>query len=143
MTPVTLGERIKDALDNAKPKLSVAEIAKKVGVGHSAVYPWLSGKTKNLKMEHLFALADATGYSAKWLAIEVGTKREIKALANNQVDISFLTITIQAVEKYLDEEDLELKPESKARLVGLLYEICAEKGKVEQPAVARFLRLVV
>src|SRR5687767_6256419 len=89
MMPVTLGERIKEALDSAK--LSVTDAAKKIGVGHSAIYPWLSGKTKNLKLEHLFALAELTGYSAKWIAIEKGTKKEIKALASNEVDISFLT----------------------------------------------------
>lgn len=144
MTPVTLGERIKEALENAKPKkLSVADAAEKIGVRHSAIYPWLSGKTKNLKLENLYALADATGYSAKWIAIEAGTKREIKALAGNEVDISFLTTTIQAVEKHLDEEDLELQPETKAKLVSLLYEICADKGKVEKPVVAKYLRLVV
>lgn len=138
---MTLGERIKYALSDGK--LSVADAAAKIGVGRSAIYQWLAGDTKNLKLENLFALADETGYSAKWIALEKGTKREVKALtAAGDLDLSFLTATIQAVEEYLDAQELTLQAEAKAKLITLLYEICAEKGKVEQPAVARYLRLV-
>lgn len=139
---VTLSERIKEALEGAK--LSVTEAAEKIGVGRSAIYPWLSGNTKNLKLENLFALADATGYSAKWIAIEKGTKRDLRPLTQSTgTDLSFLTTTIQEVEKYLDEEGLTLEAEGKARLITLLYEICAEKGRIEPPTIERYLRLVV
>lgn len=139
---MTLSERIKEALDGAK--LSVTDAAKKVGVGRSAIYPWLSGDTKNLKLENLFALADATGYSAKWIAIEKGTKRDLKPLTqSNGTDLSFLTMAIQELEKYLDDQGIELEAERKARVVTLLYEICAEKGRIEPPTIERYLRLVV
>lgn len=138
---MTLGERIKEALSVGK--LSVSDAAAKLGVGRSAIYQWLAGDTKNLKLENLFALAEETGYSAKWIALEKGMKRDVKPFTPpGSLDLSFLTITIQAVEKYLDEAGLTLEPEAKAKLISLLYEICAEKGKVEQPHVARYLRLV-
>jgi len=138
---MALKDRIREARDAYKGP--VEELAKKVGVSRSAFYQWLAGDTKNLRLENLFALAEETGYSAKWIATGHGTKRDSSALAhNNGPDLSFLEITMRAVEEYLDKQDLTLDPEAKAKAVTILYEICAEQGKVEQPAVARILRLV-
>jgi len=142
MLVMQMKDRLKEAIDASR--LPVPEVAKRLKVSRSAVYQWLAGDTKNLKLENLFAVAEMTGYSAKWLATGQGTKREAKLFAPDLagLDLSFLTITLQAVEKYLNEAELSLDPEAKAKLITLLYEICAEKGKVEQPAVARYLRLV-
>lgn len=52
--------------------LKKGEVATKCGVAPSAVTQWLSGESKSLKPENLFALAKATGFSAQWLAVEEG-----------------------------------------------------------------------
>jgi len=52
--------------------LKKGEIAAKCGVANSAVTQWLSGESKSLKPENLFALAKATGFRAQWLAVEEG-----------------------------------------------------------------------
>jgi transcriptional regulator with XRE-family HTH domain len=140
MAGMPTGNRIKEAREGAG--LTVAGLAKKVGVSRSAVYQWESGDTKGLRPENLFAVADATGYAAKWIGTGQGTKRELKAFNQEGLDLSFLTTTMEAVEKYLDEQDLVLQPEAKAKLIAILYETCAVKGKVEEPTVARYLRLV-
>jgi transcriptional regulator with XRE-family HTH domain len=140
MAPMTMGKRIREAREGAG--LSIQQLAKKAGVSRSAVYQWESGDTKGLKPENLFAVAAATGYAARWIGTDKGTKRESPVLGQDGLDLGFLTTTLEAVEKYLDEQELALQPEAKAKLVAILYETCASKGKVEEPTVARYLRLV-
>lgn len=52
------------------------EIATECGVAPSSVTQWISGESKSLKPENLFALAKATGFNAMWLAIGEGEERE-------------------------------------------------------------------
>lgn len=51
------------------------QIAKECGVAASAVSQWISGTSKSLKPENLFALEAATGFRAEWLAIGKGPER--------------------------------------------------------------------
>ena len=55
--------------------LTKTQVAAECGVANSAVTQWLSGDSKNLKLDNLFALAKATGFSAMWLAVEEGPER--------------------------------------------------------------------
>jgi transcriptional regulator with XRE-family HTH domain len=50
-------------------------IAAAVGVSPQAVGQWRHGRIKNLRMGNLFALADSTGFSARWIAIGKGPER--------------------------------------------------------------------
>lgn len=52
------------------------EIAAACGISASAVTQWVSGESKSMKPENIYALAKATGFSAKWLAIGEGPERE-------------------------------------------------------------------
>ena len=61
----TLAERVAKAI-NASGK-TPAGIAREIGVSPAAVYQWIQGGIKDLRNENLFALADATGFSARWL----------------------------------------------------------------------------
>lgn len=131
-------ERIAEAIG----KRRVKTLASKMGISPSAIYQWLKGDTKNLKLEYLFALASETGYRAEWIATGKGDKIEATSRTSEPCDLSFLTVTITAVEKYLDQEDLSLPPEAKAKLISLLYDVCSQRGKVDEPSVARYLRLV-
>jgi transcriptional regulator with XRE-family HTH domain len=72
---MALKERIKEAIDGARPKKSKAEIARACGVTNAAVTHWLDGETKSLKAEKALALEQVTGYRANWIANGKGPKR--------------------------------------------------------------------
>lgn len=63
-------ERIALAIKHSK-KLK-KEIARECAVSPSAVTQWITGDSKSMKPENLFALASATGVSAEWLANGTG-----------------------------------------------------------------------
>ncbi len=52
------------------------QIAKDCGVSASAVTQWLSGESKSLKPESIYALAAATGFRAEWLAMGNGPEMD-------------------------------------------------------------------
>jgi transcriptional regulator with XRE-family HTH domain len=54
--------------------LQQSHLADIAGVSESAVSQWEKGKTKNLKLEHLFAIADALKVHARWLALGQGPR---------------------------------------------------------------------
>lgn len=66
-------ERIARAISLSGKKKG--EIAAACGVAPSAVTQWISGESKSLKPENLYALAEATGFNAEWLAIGRGAER--------------------------------------------------------------------
>lgn len=66
-------DRIRRAIELSGKKKG--EIAAECGVKPSAVTQWISGETKALKAESVFALAKATGFNAEWLATGTGTER--------------------------------------------------------------------
>lgn len=55
------------------------EIASQCAVRPSAVTQWISGESKSLRPENLYALAEATGFRAEWLAIGRPPEREDEA----------------------------------------------------------------
>lgn len=63
------------------------EIAAACGVANSAVTQWISGESKSLRPENLYALAEATGFRAEWIAIGKGPERDSMQDGNvGQVD---------------------------------------------------------
>jgi SOS-response transcriptional repressor LexA len=68
-------ERIARAIQLSGKKKG--EIATLCGVANSAVTQWISGESKSLRPENLYALAKATGFRAEWLAIGEGGEREV------------------------------------------------------------------
>ncbi len=62
----TLAERIGTA--RKKAGLSQADVAKALRVSPSAVNQWEQGLSKNIKLEHFFALADLLQQDPHWLA---------------------------------------------------------------------------
>lgn len=67
-------ERIARAIQVSGKKKG--EIASLCGVANSAVTQWITGESKSLRPENLYALAKATGFRAEWLAIGEGDERE-------------------------------------------------------------------
>lgn len=64
------GQRIAYAI--AQANQTPASIARMIGCTSAAVYQWIKGDTKDIKNDYLFALADATGFEARWIAIGKG-----------------------------------------------------------------------
>ncbi|HDS0941462.1 TPA: helix-turn-helix domain-containing protein [Pseudomonas putida] len=73
-------ERIAKAIAASGKRKS--EIAADCGVSASAVTQWVSGESKSMKPENIYALAKATGFHAKWLAIGEGPEQEGHPEAN-------------------------------------------------------------
>lgn len=82
-------ERVKFAIE--KSGHTPTSAARELGCSPEAVLQWISGATKNLRPSNLFALADLTGYSARWLGTGDGP----------QVD-SYQNATIQHVVKVME-----------------------------------------
>ena len=75
-------ERIAKAIAASGKRKS--EIALACGVSASAVTQWVSGESKSMKPENIYALAKATGFQAKWLAIGEGPEKELAGESNVQ-----------------------------------------------------------
>lgn len=75
-------ERIAKAIAASGKRKS--EIAAACGVSASAVTQWVSGESKSMKPENIYALAKATGFHAKWLAIGEGPEKDLGSESNVQ-----------------------------------------------------------
>ncbi|QGW77773.1 helix-turn-helix domain-containing protein [Pseudomonas alkylphenolica] len=73
-------ERIAKAITASGKKKG--EIATECGVANSAVTQWISGESKSLRPENLYALAKATGFRAEWLAIGEGPETDSSEPSN-------------------------------------------------------------
>ena len=69
---VTLGERI--AARRKELGLRQEDLANAAGVTTAAVSYWETGNTKNLRLEHLFSIADKLKVQPRWLALGQGAK---------------------------------------------------------------------
>ncbi len=67
------GQRIKEAREDLR--ISQPELAKRARVTKSAVSQWENGSTKELKADHLLAVAKALNVSPEWLATGRGPKQ--------------------------------------------------------------------
>lgn len=85
LNPMNMGKRIQYARKQAG--LNQTEFGKKVGVSKGAVSQWENDDIKNLRMINLFAIEDATGFNARWIALGQGPERvEEKGLPPEDFD---------------------------------------------------------
>lgn len=68
-----LAERITRAIKESGR--DVREIAKACDTSSQAIYVWMRGGVKDLRNANLFALADLTGFEARWIATGEGPER--------------------------------------------------------------------
>lgn len=71
----SLGERVAYVLDQSGHSPSSA--ARIIGCERAAISQWIHGPTENIKNAFLFALADLTGFEARWIATGKGPKRPL------------------------------------------------------------------
>lgn len=83
-------ERIAKAIAASGKKKG--QIATECGVANSAVTQWLSGESKSLKPENLYALAQATGFRAEWIAIGTGPEREAEQDSGSPSEVEYASI---------------------------------------------------
>jgi transcriptional regulator with XRE-family HTH domain len=109
--PMDLGERVAKAIVFSGQ--DDRRIATAVGVSPQAVGQWRNGRIKNLRMDNLFALADSTGFSARWIAIGKGPERTNEAASPLNTLIASLCETqreqLESYARYLAEQ---AKPEN-------------------------------
>lgn len=85
VTMSTLQARLEQAMKHAKVKQ--ADLAKACKISTAAVTKWFGGTAKNLKMEHLFAVADLCQVEPRWLGTGAGTMLRTKGDAGTHQDI--------------------------------------------------------
>ena len=66
----TLGERVARAINESD--VTVKDVAEACGLSVQAIYAWRRGDVKDLRNENLFALADITGFEARWIGTGTG-----------------------------------------------------------------------
>ena len=81
----TLDERVARAINESD--VPIRMIADAVGVTVQAVYAWRNGKVKDLRNDNLFALADATGFEARWIGTGEGPERNLAAMNHRVNDL--------------------------------------------------------
>lgn len=69
----TLGKRIGHAITASG--VSVEDVARACGVTVQSIYGWIRDSVKDLRNENLFALADRTGFEARWIATGKGPQQ--------------------------------------------------------------------
>ena len=80
-----LADRVKYAIHESEQTPS--SVARKIGCTPAAVLQWISGDTKNIKNDLLFALADATGFEARWIGTGEGPERPLAAMNHRINDL--------------------------------------------------------
>jgi len=147
---MTIDERIKEAMAWTTPPLKAVELAKACSVSESAVSQWLAGITKP-GIESIFAIADATGYNARWLAIEKGIRRPHRVLSvidgakgdkQSQVNPDLLEGSIEAVMEASRRVQKVYTASEIAGMVCAVYDIAIKAGRVDADTVKTILRLV-
>jgi transcriptional regulator with XRE-family HTH domain len=68
-----LGSRIDHAISQSGK--SIAEVARACDVSVQAIYTWMRNGVKDLRNDNLFALADITGFEARWIGTGKGPRK--------------------------------------------------------------------
>ena len=99
----TLQSRLEAAMEKAKK--SRADLARACDISRAAVGKWFEGSAKNLKMEHLFAVADECQVDARWLATGKGEMKQTRGGACVHGDIPAHRIALIRLYSTLPDND--------------------------------------
>ena len=136
---MNIGDRLKAARKHLG--LSQATIAERTGIP-LGTYKKYEGDERSPGSDALTALGK-TGINLNWLLSGEGPMllKDLQPDVQADVDIKRLSAVVAGVEQALAARNLELAPEKKARLVGVLYEYCKKTGTREGAVVDQFLEL--
>lgn len=99
----TLPERLEAALKFAKKdRQALIEVT---GASRQAVNKWFEGTSSNLKMTHLFKVADVLGVEARWLGTGDGEMKRGKPLGCTHNDIPAHRIALIRLYSTLPDEE--------------------------------------
>lgn len=115
----TVHERVTHAIEKSGHNASSA--ARELGCTPEAVLQWMNGTTKNIRPVNLFALADLTGFSARWLATGDGP----------QID-SYRNATIQHVVQVMEK----LPAEEQGKLARMADAFAGPASNDDPPATS-------
>lgn len=79
---MSVRERLAEVL--AETGKTQTEVARHARIGRGAISAIVRGRTKNPQPDHLFAIADALGVEARWLATGRGPKKKDQGLSREQ-----------------------------------------------------------
>lgn len=111
-----LAKRVKEA----RGKLTPAAFSRLIGVTRSALSQIESGSIKYLKAETAFKMQDASGFSARWLALGQGQKRVIR-----KTEDMIPTEVIELAIKLYDSANTQQRP-----MLSDILKKASEKEKV-------------
>lgn len=109
------------------PPLSQADLARRAGVKPSSVHNWLSGETKSLKPNGLFAAARALNVQPEWLMSGRGPMRPVIPGPDSpsmplRLDREALETAIRLLEDVFAVDGLEFEAVKQADLIASTYE---------------------
>lgn len=87
---------------------SKSEIAGLCGVAPSAVTQWISGESKTLKAESVFALAKATGFRPEWLTFGTGPEKSVEVGPGQSQGELIGLVSAWDADDPLDDDEVEL-----------------------------------
>jgi transcriptional regulator with XRE-family HTH domain len=115
----TLADRVKWVIEDVA-KTIPAHFAKAIGVGRASVSKWLGGGTKKIDADHVFAIENRYGVSARWITTGKGP-RFVKTPPDD--DGGAISRAIETMEK--------LSPEAQDAVAKMLDEIIQHRGPNE------------
>ena len=116
-------------------------------VDQTTISAWLK-QVKNPKFQTVKKIADSTGFSAEWLYLGRGSRRQEQgpqvSLEAGSLDLELLAEVIEHVESALTmrRQEYRLKPRDKAKVVALAYDFyrTTNTGEVRRAKILDFIR---
>ncbi len=145
MSESTLGQRLREARKRAG--LDQNELGEAVGITGAAISAIELGKTEDLTLGRIKALANEMNVPATWLAFGVGTPLggAYRASGGQKVDTELLSAIVEIVSTILVRRKKTLSPHKLGLLVARIYEIEADRhGKsVDERNIQSLLELTL
>ena len=142
----TIGERIRFAREGAIPKLSQAELGRRLKVSAAAVAQWENKKKpKHPDSHRIAAIAAVLGVRAEWLITgkgEIPAAPEAAPISGTALDRPLLYRVIVALERYFVDQGQDMTPEDKGETVLAVYDWAAAEGAPGQIDINRISSLL-
>ena len=100
-------------------------------------------RENRLDLYTLSSWAVNNGINLEWLFRGHGSPQESDSGLMQEIDVEVLSGVIKSVDDYLQKAEIDLKPDSKARLIALLYDrFAGNSGAVNEKIIMNYLKLM-